>query len=111
MIISMLFGFLSVVAIARFFSRAESGIFSLALTISSVALVVATLGFLSSLPGEVAFYREKESLRISYFNGINNYIFNKFSRHAILSVVLEHKKSTNFYFLAACKTHCGTSPT
>ena len=63
-IISMLFGFLSVAVIARFFSRAEYGVFSLALTILSVALVIATMGFQSSLPREVAFYREKEPSRI-----------------------------------------------
>ena len=47
-IISMLFGFLSVALIARFFSRAEYGVFSLALTILSIALVIATLGFSES---------------------------------------------------------------
>lgn len=62
--ISMLFGFLSVVVIARVFSRAEYGVFSLALTILSVLLVIATLGFPNSLPREVAFYREKEPSRI-----------------------------------------------
>ncbi len=63
-VISMLFGFLSVVVIARFFSRAEYGVFSLALTILSVALVIATMGFQNSLPREVAFYREEEASRI-----------------------------------------------
>ncbi len=63
-IISMLFGFFSVVLIARVFSRAEYGVFSLALTILSVALVIATMGFQNSLPREVAFYREKEPSKI-----------------------------------------------
>ncbi len=63
-VISMLFSFLSVAVIARFFSKAEYGVFSLALTILSVALVIATMGFQSSLPREVAFYREKEPSRI-----------------------------------------------
>lgn len=63
-VISMLFGFLSVAVIARFFSKAEYGVFSLALTILSVALVIATIGFPNSLPREVAFYREKEPSRI-----------------------------------------------
>ena len=63
-IISMLFGFLSVVLIARVFSRAEYGVFSLALTILNITFVIATMGFQSSLPRETAFYREKESSRI-----------------------------------------------
>ena len=45
----MFFGFLSVAVIARFFSRAEYGIFSLALTVLSVALVIATM------PGDILF--------------------------------------------------------
>jgi len=44
------------------FSRAEYGVFSLALTILSVALVM--MGFPNSLPREVAFYREKEASKI-----------------------------------------------
>ncbi len=48
-IISMLFGFLSVAIIARFFSRAEYGVFNLALTILSVAVVTA------KMPGETSF--------------------------------------------------------
>lgn len=63
-IISMLFWFLSVVVIARYFSTAEYGVFNLALTILNVAFVVAMLGFPSSLPREVAFYREKEPSKI-----------------------------------------------
>ena len=63
-IISMLLLFLSVVVIARYFSTAEYGVFNLALTILNVAIVVVMLGFPSSLPREVAFYREKEPLKI-----------------------------------------------
>jgi len=48
----MFFGFLSFALIARFFSRAEYGVFRLALTILSVALVIATLGFQNFLPGK-----------------------------------------------------------
>ncbi len=59
-VISMLFGFLSRAIIARYFSTGEYGVFNLALTILSIALVVATLGFQNALPREVAFYREKE---------------------------------------------------
>lgn len=63
-IISMFFGALSRVVIARYFSIAEYGVFNLALTVLSIALVVATLGFQHSLPREVAFYKERESSRV-----------------------------------------------
>ncbi|RLF73946.1 flippase, partial [Thermococci archaeon] len=63
-IVSMFFRFLSRAVMARFFSRAEYGVFNLALTILSVALVIATMGFQNSLPREVAFYKEKEPSRI-----------------------------------------------
>ncbi|WP_456395638.1 oligosaccharide flippase family protein [Thermococcus sp.] len=58
-VISMFFGFLSRAIIAREFSKAEYGVFNLALTILSIGLVIATLGFQNALPREVAFYREK----------------------------------------------------
>jgi len=63
-VISMFFGFLSRAVIARYFSTGEYGVFNLALTVLSIALVVATLGFQSSLPREVAFYKEKEPSRV-----------------------------------------------
>ena len=58
-VISMFFGFLSRAIIAREFSKAEYGVFNLALTVLSIGLVIATLGFQNALPREVAFYREK----------------------------------------------------
>jgi len=58
-VISMFFGFLSRAVIARYFSTGEYGVFNLALTVLSIALVVATLGFQNSLPREVAFYKER----------------------------------------------------
>ena len=63
-IISMLFGFLTLTIIARTFSKAEYGVFSLALTVINIALIVAMLGFPNSLPREVAFYKEKDPSRI-----------------------------------------------
>ena len=54
-IISMFFWFLSRAIIARFFSRAEYGVFSLALTILSVALVIATMGFPGSLSSDLVY--------------------------------------------------------
>ncbi|ASJ06383.1 flippase [Thermococcus pacificus] len=63
-VISMFFGFLSRGVIARYFSTSEYGVFNLALTILSITLVLATLGFPNSLPREVAFYREKEPSRV-----------------------------------------------
>lgn len=63
-VISMFFGFLSRAIIARYFSTGEYGVFNLALTVLSIALLVATLGFQSALPREVAFYREKEPSKL-----------------------------------------------
>ncbi|XRP97077.1 flippase [Methanocaldococcus sp. 16A] len=63
-IISMFFGFLSVVIIARYFSTAEYGVYNLALTILNIAIIIATLGFPNSLPREIAFYKEKEPSKI-----------------------------------------------
>jgi len=55
-VISMFFGFLSRAIIAREFSKAEYGVFNLALTVLSIGLVIATLGFQNALPREVAFH-------------------------------------------------------
>ena len=63
-VVSMFFQFLSRAVIARYFSTGEYGVFNLALTVLSIALVVATLGFQNSLPREVAFYREREPSRV-----------------------------------------------
>ncbi|GAB6136350.1 oligosaccharide flippase family protein [Thermococcus prieurii] len=59
-VISMLLQFVSRAIIARHFSTSDYGVFNLALTVLSIALVVATLGLQSALPREVAFYRKKE---------------------------------------------------
>jgi len=64
-VISMFFGFLSRAVIARYFSTGEYGVFNLALTVLSIALVIATLGFQNALPREVAFYKEREPSRVS----------------------------------------------
>lgn len=63
-VVSMFFGFLSRAVIARYFSTSEYGVFNLALTVLSIALVLATLGFQNSLPREVAFYKEREPSRV-----------------------------------------------
>ncbi|AIY90168.1 flippase [Geoglobus acetivorans] len=63
-VISMFFGFLSRTLIARYFSVGEYGVYNLAITILSVALVIVTLGFPSSLPREIAVYREKEPSKV-----------------------------------------------
>ncbi|AIF70345.1 polysaccharide biosynthesis protein [Palaeococcus pacificus DY20341] len=60
----LFFEFLSRAIIARHYSTSEYGVFNLALTVLSIALVIATLGFQNSLPREVAFYREKEPSRV-----------------------------------------------
>ncbi|WP_324735083.1 oligosaccharide flippase family protein [Thermococcus sp. SY098] len=59
-IVSTLFGFFNKAIIARYFATAEYGIFNLVLTIFSISLVIATLGFGNSLPREVAIYKEKK---------------------------------------------------
>jgi O-antigen/teichoic acid export membrane protein len=63
-IFSLLFAFFSRVAIARAYSISEYGVFSLALTVLSIALVIATLGFFEGMPREIAFYREREPSRV-----------------------------------------------
>ncbi|ASJ15375.1 flippase [Thermococcus radiotolerans] len=63
-IISMFFGFLSRAVIARYFSTGEYGVFNLALTVLSIVLVIATLGFQNALPREVAFYKEREPSKV-----------------------------------------------
>lgn len=63
-VISMFFGFLSRAVIARYFSTGEYGVFNLALTVLSIVLVLATLGFQNALPREVAFYMEREPSRV-----------------------------------------------
>ncbi|RLF83583.1 flippase [Thermococci archaeon] len=63
-VISMLFGFFNRAIIARYFTTSEYGVFNLALTVLSIALVIATLGFRNSLPREVAFYKEKKPSKL-----------------------------------------------
>ncbi|MBO8161760.1 MAG: flippase [Thermosipho sp. (in: Bacteria)] len=64
MIISTFFGFLSRTVVARYFSASDYGVFSLALTVLNIALVIAKLGFQNSLPREVAFYNERDPSKI-----------------------------------------------
>ena len=64
-VISMFFGFLSRAVIARYFSTSEYGVFNLALTVLSIALVLATLGFQNALPREIAFYRKKRPSKLT----------------------------------------------
>ncbi len=63
-IISTLFGFFNRAIIARYFSTGEYGVFNLALTVFSILLVIATLGFQSALPREVAIYKEKNPSKL-----------------------------------------------
>lgn len=63
-IISMLFGFLSRAQITRYFSVGEYRVFNLALKVLNIPLVVATLGFQSSLPREIACRRTVKYKRI-----------------------------------------------
>jgi len=59
-IISMLLGFLSKAIIARYFSTGEYGVFNLTLTVLSISVVIATLGFGNSLPRQIAVYKEEK---------------------------------------------------
>lgn len=55
----MLLGFFTRAIIARYFETSQYGVYSLALTIISIGLILATLGFQNSLPREISVYREK----------------------------------------------------
>ena len=63
-VVSMLLGFISRTLIARHYAVLEYGVFNLALTVIGIGLTVATFGITSSLPREVAVYREKEPDKI-----------------------------------------------
>ncbi len=57
--ISMLFAFGGRVLMARFFSQSEFGIFSLALVILNIAVIISTLGFQQGTTRQIAYYRGK----------------------------------------------------
>jgi len=59
-IISMVLGLISTPLIARYLTVSQYGIYSLALTITSFAVSVATLGLGASIPREISHYKEKK---------------------------------------------------
>lgn len=58
------FELLERIIVARWFSTHEYGIFNLTLTIFQIALVIASLGFLNSLPREISIYKIKNNFKI-----------------------------------------------
>ena len=59
-IVGMLFAFGGRVLVARFFSQTEYGIYSLAVIILNVAVVISTLGLELGSPRQIAYYRGKD---------------------------------------------------
>ena len=59
-IVSMLFEFLSRILIIRSTSTAEYGIFSLALVVLNIAVIVATLGLQDGATRQIAYYRGRD---------------------------------------------------
>jgi O-antigen/teichoic acid export membrane protein len=58
-IIGMLFAFGSRVLLARFFTQSEYGIFSLALIILNIAVIISTVGLIQGSTRQIAYYRGK----------------------------------------------------
>ena len=65
-IIGTFLGFLYRTIIARHFERAQYGTFNLALTLLSVALIVALIGFPTGLPREISRYRKEAPQEIRF---------------------------------------------
>jgi len=61
-IIGMFLGFLGRVLIARFFTQAEYGIYSLALVILNIAVLLSTIGLQQGTPRQIAYYRGKTNV-------------------------------------------------
>ena len=59
-IVSMLFEFLSRILIIRSTSTAEYGVFSLALVVLNIAVIVATLGLQDGATRQIAYYRARD---------------------------------------------------
>ena len=64
-VFSMFCMFLISVIVARYFSTEEYGIFNLVWTILNLAFLIALLGFQSSLPREVAIYKERKPSKLN----------------------------------------------
>ena len=57
--LAMVLGMISRIIIARYVTQGEYGVYSLALTIVNILVVIATLGLKSGTPRQLAFYRGK----------------------------------------------------
>ncbi len=100
-VISMLLGFLGRALIARYFETSQYGVYSLALTIISIGLILTTLGFQNSLPREISVYKEKYPSKVKnlistaflivLFNSILILIFLNFA--APFTMELFHEKN------------------
>ncbi|NJE02075.1 flippase [Thermococcus sp. JdF3] len=64
-IIGVLITFVSRTLVARHFERAQYGTFNLALTLLSIGLIMALLGFPSGLPRELSRYRKEGPERVA----------------------------------------------
>jgi len=60
----MFFGFISRTIIARCFTVSDYGIFSLSITIISMAMVISVLGFPVSIPREISFFKNKDPSKV-----------------------------------------------
>jgi len=86
-IISMLFGFLSVAVIARFFSKAEYGVFHLGFDDFKCCTYSCNNRFseFSAKRGCILQRERTFKDRISYFNGFSNRIIDEFNSYSVLS--------------------------
>jgi O-antigen/teichoic acid export membrane protein len=63
-IISLIFGFITRVVVARHFLPSDYGIYAISLTILNIAVVIATVGIPAGLPREIAYNLEKDRKKV-----------------------------------------------
>lgn len=63
-ILALLLEFFGRVILARFYSVSEYGVFTLALTVLNITLLLASLGLPDGIAREIAFYRKREPSRV-----------------------------------------------
>ena len=71
-LVSMFFEFLSRILIIRSTSTAEYGIFSLALVILNIAVIIATLGLQNGATRQIAYYRGRNDLSRVYSSVVSS---------------------------------------
>jgi len=65
MVIGMIFGFVNRILIARYFTKADYGIFSLSFVIVNVCITVSLLGLQQGLTRQIAYHHNKNDSRIN----------------------------------------------